>query len=115
MATGARGRKGKGGGERGKGERDGGGVNQKKGEAGPATMTSRACDGEEWEGAEERGREVVKVRRAGPTTLVSRAKELYKEDAKDGATGERGAERVRMELDETCHNGKPGRSDGDGG
>ena len=47
--------------------------------------------------------------------MVSRAKELYKEDAKDGDTGERGAERVRMELGETCHNDKPGRSDGDGG
>ena len=57
----------------------------------------------------------MSVRKAGPTTMVSRAKELYKEDAKDGATGERGAERVRMELGETCHNDKPGRSDGDGG
>ena len=61
------------------------------------------------------GREVVKVRKAGPTTMVSRAKELYKEDAKDGDTGERGGERVRMELGETCHNDKPGWSDGDGG
>ena len=28
----------------------------------------------------------MKVRKAGPTTMVSRAKELYKEDAKDGDT-----------------------------
>ena len=47
----------------------------------------------------------MKVRKAGPTTMVSRAKELYKEDAKDGDAEERGAERVRMELGETCHNG----------
>ena len=47
-------REGKGGKrERGEGRR---GSKPKKGEAGPATMTSRACDGEEWEGAEERGR-----------------------------------------------------------
>ena len=45
----------------------------------------------------------MKVRKAGPTTMVSRAKELDKEDAKDGDTGE-------MELGETCHNDKPGRS-----
>ena len=61
----------------------------------------------------------MKVRKAGPTTMVSRAKELYKEDAKDGDAeergAERGAERVRMELGETCHDDKPGRSDGDGG
>ena len=41
----------------------------------------------------------MKVRKAGPTTMVSRAKELYKEDAKDGDAEERGAEkRARMEL-----------------
>ena len=32
----------------------------------------------------------MKVRKAGPTTMVSRAKELYKEDAKDGDAEERG-------------------------
>ena len=57
----------------------------------------------------------MKVRKAGPTTMVSRAKNLYKEDAKDGDAEGREAEKVRMELGETCHNDKPGRSDGDGG
>ena len=37
---------------------EGGRVNQKKGEAGPATMTSRACDGEEWEAQKKEAGEV---------------------------------------------------------
>ena len=49
----------------------------------------------------------MKVEKAGPTTMVSRAKKLYKENAKDGDAEGRDAERVRMELGETCH--------GDGG
>ena len=82
-------------------------------------MTSRASDGEELEGAEGRGRGRWKVssesEEGGTYHNGKPAKELYKEDAKVGDAEERGAERVRMELGETCHNDKPGRSDGDGG